>query len=342
MSWFRRPDPPPPPLRCSFCGKSQMEVKKLVAAPDVHICDECVRRSADALATGRQLPPPSSVADLAERLDRRVVGRERTTRALATLVQRHLAGPEGPPAALLVGPPGAGKTALLDALADLCGLPAIRVDAGRLSASGYVGDDLETFLGELRIEDPVRAERGLLLVDGVHHLAARERAPLTSLDVRGTRAQDQLIRLLERRPARAVTGRRHPAAYYPLLKTRGLMVVFAATLEAARIPVDLDRAPRPRDARLDPVRRALEAAGLVPALLRRVPVVLWLQRRRPEAMLGVVRDMADELAAQGPLDLDEPGRIALAERAAAHADGAWVIRQGLSAALTRGASPTRG
>jgi len=311
---------------CSFCGQSQRDVVKLIAGPADHICDACMRQSAEIVDKVRpRLPTPASAADLGARLAARVQGREELAAVLQALVVAHLSSDtgEGPPVALLVGPAGGGKTALLDALIQESGLPAVRVDAGRLTASGYVGDDLESFLGALWFRDPVLGHRGLLLVDDLQHLAAREQPVETGLDVRGTRAQRQLLRLLERRPARAIVGRRHPSLEAALVETRGLMVVLCVTL---------DPLPTGRAAILEAVREL----GIEPALLRRVPLVLPLPRRGAQELAAVARAMVQELRTQGPVDVDEATLQALVQGAAIHPDGAWRLRQGLSAALTRG------
>ncbi len=318
--WEQAPAPAPaagPTLACSFCGKSQREVAKLIAGEGVYICDGCVQLSHDVVEGARpRLPTAAEAAGLEARLVARVPGREAAARILHNLVQHHLSGEVGPPAALLVGPRGSGKSALLDALRAEAGLPAVRVDVGRLSASGYVGDDLESFLGELTAQGPHLAHRGVLLLDNLQHLAARERPEGTAIDVRGTRAQRQLVRLLDGRPARASPGRRHPSQSSPLMETRGLLVVLAVTLD-------------PLPDTVVAARVALVAAGIEPAVLRRAPVVLPMPRRDPATMRAVAARMATDLGVEG-VDLD-----GIAAQAAASPDGAWVLRQRLAAAAAR-------
>lgn len=318
MSWrfWESPAPAPAPdvLRCSFCGKSQHEVSKLIAGPAHHICEGCV-----ALAKGvvdeaaPTLPTPDELADLPARLTARVPGRDATAAALSNLLAHHVAQDAGPPAAVLLGPRGSGKTALLNALVAEAGVPAVRVDAGRLSASGYVGDDLENWLGELRRTGPQLAHRGLLAIDNLHHLAAREKPEGTAVDVRGTRAQRQLLRLLDGRRVRAVLGRRHPSQPPHWMDTGGLMVVFAATVETAPA------------ARTEAVA-ALQALGIEPAVLKRIPVVLPTPRRDAAALAEVARRIA------ATLGVADPDADALGAAAAGSPDGAWVVQQALRAA----------
>lgn len=321
--WEKEAAPPPPAVDpkyiCGFCGKAHSAVKWMVAGPAIAICDECVPLCQGLVDQARPtLPAPDTAKGLAGRLLARVPGQAAAAFALEHLLQAHLRGPDAPPAALLIGPRGSGKTALLDALGDLSGVPAQRFEAGRLTAAGYVGDDIENYLGALHGKAPQLAPRGLLLLDNLQHLMARERPRGVTLDVRGTRAQRQLTRLLDRLPLKAALGGRHPGQVLPTLPTRGLMVVMAVTLD----PVPTDR-------------RALLAAlvdlGLEPALLRRIPVRLAMPRRDAATLSAVARLLGRDLPAGAPFDPD-----ALGATAAAHPHGAWLIRQAVTrAALSR-------
>jgi hypothetical protein len=337
--WSRRPEPPPAPappqvaatppdgaLACSFCGKSQREVKKLVAGPGVWICDECIGLCNDILAEEVQAstPPPPSREALLASLDEAVSGQPEAVRAVAAALLRHVAlrTADAPgwraQRLLLVGPRGCGKTTLLGAAcAAIPGLTTYHADAGRVTETGYVGEDVETLVGGLmsRGDDGVR---GVLALDSLHHLVRKTVDDRTTRDVAGREAQRDLVRLLDGLELGAVRqGISHPQSARDYVRAERVLVLSAATLEV--VPGD--------DAAL---RRALVDQGLVDETLSRFDTIVRMPARAARALVPVVQagfaGLAAELAPLGVSpSLGREGAEALAAHAAASPDGTFAL-----------------
>ena len=348
MSWFRKPaivppeiEPPPPPpppanLRCSFCDKSQREVKKLIAGPSAHICDECVVTCTDVLAG--EAPPPKvevpSAGDLEAALDAHAVGQRAAKRAIVAALRGHLAGSAQPdsdlraPRLLLVGPSGSGKTTLGRAIAGATTLPSYHADVSRLSEGGYVGEDLEnllTTLIEQADHDTARAQRGVLVLDGLEKLEARR--PLGgSRDISGEGVQRELIRLLDGLGLRAPIqyANRHPQAETKPFACRTLFLAATARLD-----------PVPPRATERDLRAALAAIGILPEVLARFDRVVPLPLPDVGALLGIFDHPRGPLsearrvveALGGSLRVTPTALRTIAEAAAASAEGPWLLGQ---------------
>jgi ATP-dependent Clp protease ATP-binding subunit ClpX len=321
-------------LGCSFCKKSQKEVRKLIAGPDVQICDECIVLSQQIVDEDKTAPAPvvPAPADLEIALDEHAVGQRPAKRALVAALRRHLITSAQPdsaeraPRVLLVGPSASGKTSLGRGICAVTGLPSYHADVSRLSESGYVGEDLENLLGTLllnaeRAHD--RAERGVLFLDGIEKLKA-ERPLAKSRDISGEGVQRELIRLLDGLELNVPmwTHRRHPQGEVQQMSCRSIFVAASARLDP--LP------PRASDRAL---RAALVATGILPEVLSRFDRIVPLPLPDADTLHALLHHARGPVAAArcvvealgGTLEIAPAAARALAEAAAASADGAFLM-----------------
>lgn len=342
MAWFQKATTTPqatPDLHCSFCGESQRRVDKLIAGPKVYICDRCVRLCVDILdgqAAPRADAPSPDLATLRATLARRCVGQERARRALVAALAQHLARlqPDAPavrpPVVLLAGPHGCGKTTLLRAAVEATPLPAYLADVNRLSATGYVGLDVENLLHELVRRaggERARAEQGVLALDGLHRLLVRAPPPGAPRDITGESVQRELLRVLDGLDTEvAGAGPRHPAMPAEPFSCARVLAVLAGTFEG--LPPSEDEA-----------REDLAGRGLLRELLARVDVVVSMPALTA-AELGTVltregdgllpRRLAALASAGHPAAIGDGVVDSWIARAAASPDGGWALHRALA------------